>query len=434
MSLGAQFLKSVITSGSANALSDVDDSLFIESDANELPAYLMIKQHLSMYGSLPTADALAQYGIVLPFRAGDDLQYYIHELRERRKYNLVANSHEDFFEHLKNRRMADVRNSLVGMLQGLDQVQSPHQYSDMGLEVGRAWDDYNVFKWAGTDLRGITSGWPTCDQKTLGFQGGDLIVLVGRPGMGKSYLLMESAYWANLSGHSSMIMSMEMSVQQLALRWLARNSGINPSSIRKGEVSTWGEGQMREAVQEIQRNRARVYLEAGDMEKSIDGVEDMFMRHTPDIIYLDSAYLFSPSGRKQGFVSRWEAITSVINDLKKLALKLNRAIVITVQFNRNVKSSGYKEMDMSDIGDSDAIPRNASVILGVRNHKPPFNHVRKYIQMMKNRDGDVGDFATLFSFAPVCFEECAIEENDDEDDEERPTRRRAAGPDLSYMR
>jgi replicative DNA helicase len=436
MTLGAQFLKAVLNRGASMALRDVDESLFLESDQNEIGLYRFMRIHTAQYGQLPTADAIAQAGFTLPLRAGDDIQYYIDQLRERRKFNLVSNAHNEWFDHLKNKRMTDVREGLRTMLHQLDTVQSPNQYSDMAREVAAVYADYQDYKWSPDLLRGVTSGWPTCDAKTMGFQGGDLIVIVGRPGMGKSYILQESAFWANLSGKSSMIMSMEMSVKQLGLRWLARKSGVNPMYIRQGQVSTWSEGRMREAIQDIQHRCPPVYLESGDMDKSIDGVEDMFLRHTPDIIYLDSAYLFSPSGKKQGYISRWEAITSVINDLKKLALRLNRAIVITVQFNRNVKSSGYKEMDMSDIGDSDAIPRNASVILGVRKHKPPYQDTKRYIQMMKNRDGDVSDFATLFQFAPVCFEECPITEDEDDDEEEESnvTRRRGAGPDLSHMR
>lgn len=433
MTLGLQFLKCVLNNGASLALRDVDESLFLE-DQNEVGLYRFMRIHLSTYGQLPSTDAIAQAGFTLPIRAGDNVQYYIDELRNRRKYNLISSAHSTWFDHLVARRMDEVRSGLHSMLHDFDSVQSPNQYSDMSREVANVYNEYLDFKWSSDLLRGVTSGWPTCDLATLGFQGGDLVVIVGRPGMGKSYLLLESAFWANVSGRSSMIMSMEMSVKQLALRWLARKSGVNPLYIRRAEVSTWSEGRMIEAMQDIQNNCPPVYLESGDMDKSIDGVEDMFMRHTPDIIYLDSAYLFSPAGRNKGFISRWEAITSVINDLKKLALRLNRAIVITVQFNRNVKSSGFKEMDMSDIGDSDAIPRNASVILGVRKHKPPYHDIKRYIQMMKNRDGDVRDFATNFSFAPVNFEECPITEDEGEEEDDSPVRRRGTGPDLSYMR
>lgn len=433
MTLGSQFLKAVIAQRATQALGDVDESLFLPDDPNELALYQFLRLHVRTYGQVPTADACAQHGFTLPLRAGDNIAYYIEELRTRRKFNIATALHKELFDHLKERRMADVRAVAHRMLHEIDSVQAPNQYSDMSREVANVYAEYEEYRWSSDTLRGITSGWPSCDAATLGFQGGDLVVIVGRPGMGKSYLLIESAHAANLAGKSSMIMSMEMSVKQLAMRWLARRSGVNPHYIRQAELSTWSEGRLREAIQDIQNNCPPVYMESGDMEKSIDGVEDMFNRHTPDIIYLDSAYLFSPSGKKQGFISRWEAITSVINDLKKLALRLNRAIVITVQFNRNVKSSGYKEMDMSDIGDSDAIPRNASVILGVRKHKPPFHNSRRYIQMMKNRDGDVRDFGTLFQFAPVCFEECLIEEDEDEDEDE-PAQRRHTGPDLSHMR
>ena len=432
-SLGFQFLKSIVNNGSTNALSDVNESMFLsDPNDNELDAFLFAKDHLNRYNAIPSADAFLQAGFPLPNRAGDTVDFYIDSLKTRKTYNSVNAIVPEFIEKMGKRKMGEVREIAQRMLTEIDANNSPNAYSDMAREVGAVWADYQAYKWSGDGLRGITTGWASCDRQTLGAQPGDLIVIVGRPGMGKSYLLIESAHAANLMGRSSMIMSMEMTVKQLALRWLARRSGVNPLFIREGQISTWSEGRLLEAMQDIQHNSPPVFMEAGDMDKSVDAVEMMFRKHTPDIIYLDSAYLFSPSGRKQGFVSRWEAITSVINDLKKLALRLNRAIVITVQFNRNVKSSQSKEMDMADIGDSDAIPRNASIILGVRKHKEQIHSDKRYIQMMKNRDGENTDFSTLFQFAPVCFEECPhIGEMDDDETE---TTARTNNLDLSYMR
>lgn len=435
MGLGSQFIKSIITSGSGNALLDMNESFFTE-DEGELPLYAYVRDHLNRYGTLPSTEAVAQAGHTLPFRAGDNVQYYIDQLRVRKQFNGVNSLNMEFIEKMKERKMLDVRNVVQRMMEVIDEGGSPNAYSNMVTEVGGVYEDYMAYRWSGNTLRGITTGWETCDQETLGFQPGDLAVIVGRPGMGKSYKLIESAYQANSTGRSAMIMSMEMTVKQIGMRWLARKSGVNPLAIRKGQVSTWGEGRMREAVQEIQRGQAPIYLEAGDMEKSIDAVEAMFLKHMPDIIYLDSAYLFSPAARHKGFISRWETITSVINDLKKMALRLNRAIVITVQFNRNVKTNGFKELDMGDIGDSDAIPRNASIILGMRKHKPPFQTTRRHIQMMKNRDGGTVDYGMLFEFSPVCFEECELPHEDEEEEEnpDEPRSTRRGRLDLSYMR
>ena len=95
----------------------------------------------------------------------------------------------------------------------------------------------------------MTLGWPTLDAATNGAMGGELVVIAGRPGMGKTYALIEMAHAAWLSGKSILFASMEMGLMQIARRWMGRLLGVNPNFIRAGQVSDWMAGAMAGAAE-----------------------------------------------------------------------------------------------------------------------------------------------------------------------------------------
>jgi replicative DNA helicase len=99
-------------------------------------------------------------------------------------------------------------------------------------------------------------------------------------------------------------------------------------------------------------------------------------------------------------VSKWETISAVILELKQMSIRFNRPILITVQFNRNQKSDSRKELDLSDIAGSDSIPQDASIVLGARRGLPPYDSIRRQVVIMKNREGETGEFTTNFTFTP----------------------------------
>ena len=88
----------------------------------------------------------------------------------------------------------------------------------------------------GGDLLGISSGFPTLDRVTLGWQASDWIVIAARPSMGKTAFAFDAAKAAARQGVKAYIASLEMSAEQLAMRLLSSESGINGRALRLGRV------------------------------------------------------------------------------------------------------------------------------------------------------------------------------------------------------
>ena len=153
-----------------------------------------------------------------------------------------------------------------------------------------------------------------------------------------------------------------------------------------------------------------VYVVSGDMEKHVEGLESFVAETSPDIVLVDAAYLLTTEAKRKGGIAKWEQIGEVIGTLKKIGIRHDRPVVITVQFNRNVKNNEpTREMQLGDIAGSDAIPQDASIVMGVRRGQPPFDMVRRQVTVMKNREGAVGSFEVKFSFTPPCMEEIVVD-------------------------
>jgi replicative DNA helicase len=417
-SLGFRFLRTAIAQNAVALFRNHSDrDLYLEE---ERAAFEAVASHVASYGQLPSLQTLQTDGITIGGTADPEpCAYYAAQLRRRAAYNAVNSRHPLLAESLRNRNMDQALVVLREMLSEAAGKVEASNYSALATEAQRVLDDYNFAK-AHPGLRGVGLRWDTLNQATNGAMGGDLIVIAGRPGMGKSWVMLELALDAHRKGRSIAFASMEMSLTQIARRWIGGLTGINPNDIRAGNLAHWSETEMLQRVAELSTS-APVHLFRGDMKKNVAGIAQMMDEFEPDVLYVDAAYLLSPAARKSGSVSRWEAISDVIRELKQLALHKDRPVIVSVQFNRNQKNrsskkSGSEIPDLSDIAGSDSIPQDASIVLGLSPWKPPFGETRRMVHVMKNREGEVPSFGINFRFNPVNFDEILF----DEDGEDSP--------------
>lgn len=417
MAQGDSFLRSAIENEEWKLIRRATPDLFTEE---ELPAFTFIREYLEQYRELPTIEILREEGIALPrLRRPASSDYYYDALRKRSAYSSVNEKHPQLVECLRNQDVPGMLDTLREMVAGASAACGSNQYSTLAEEVDGVLADYEVARIT-PGLRGVPTGWPTLDAATNGLMGGDLVVIAGRPSMGKSYELMEMAHAAWRHSVPIAVTSMEMGKAQITRRWLGRVTGFNPNLIRSGELGTYAHEHLLDVADQVSESEVPVHLLAGDMRKSVEGIESMVMEFNPGVLFVDSAYLLSPSGRKQGYVSKWESIAEVVRELKEIALRYDIPVVISVQFNRNQKNNSRKELDLGDIAGSDSIPQDASIVLGIRKGPAPYQNVQRTIDVMKNREGETPRFATNFTFNPVNMSEVPyVESSSDDDGEEQ---------------
>lgn len=241
-------------------------------------------------------------------------------------------------------------------------------------------------------MRGLTTGWDFLDEKTAGMTNGDVWVVAGRSGMGKSYNLLHMALSAWRAGASVLFVTMEMTVLQTARRYLGMHAGINPVLIRRGELDMYTEELFFNVLEGVP-DMAPFWFSSGDLSKSTATVDAMVQELNPYLVVIDAAYLLDPTNRSGKF-AKHELLQEVLKEIKAQALNRNRPYLISVQFNRQ-GSKGKGDVD--SLAGSDWIGQIASVVIGLKEGSAGYERVMRCAKIHKNRD-DGGDFDFVYNY------------------------------------
>jgi replicative DNA helicase len=230
----------------------------------------------------------------------------------------------------------------------------------------------------GGGLSGISSGLKSLDAKLGGMHRSDLIILAGRPSMGKTSLAtniafsVAQAYKAEESsdGHRKTtdggvvaFFSLEMSQEQLATRLIADFSGISSYHIRQGKIDAAQFEDIRDAVAQI--NEIPLYIDdTGGL--SIGAMTARARRlkrqRGLDMVVVDYLQLLTGSGRTD---SRVQEISEITQALKSLAKELNVPVIALSQLSRQVENRDDKKPQLSDLRESGSIEQDADVVMFV---------------------------------------------------------------------
>lgn len=401
-----ELVESCRRAGVVGPLRKVSDDLCVEDE------WEMVTWALSFFDShraLPTSAAIREAGFT-PSRNRPDIDppdYFLDRMRTRAAFNAVSSSHPAFRSAMEARDMDEVERILSAMIHQARRFRdSSHAIT---MEEGLRQVNADVSEAQGAvGLRGVTLGFPPLDEITAGAQAGEVVVICGRAGAGKTYAMAKMAQDAWLGGATVGLVSMEMSTLPLARRMAGICTGVNPKLLRTGEVSTHAQRRIEAMAERYASSPNRFYLESGDFDKNVSYLDRYFDEYGCDALYVDSAYLMTPTQVSRG-ASLWERIAQIVKDLKKLSLRHEKPVILTMQLNRNVKSSS-RTMDLRDIAGSDTVGQDASIILGVLQH-PTGNPNRRMMVTAKNRDGEMASFAYCYEFAPVNFS-VVIEEDE----------------------
>jgi replicative DNA helicase len=229
-------------------------------------------------------------------------------------------------------------------------------------------------------LSGIATGLRDLDTKMGGLQPSDLIIVAGRPGMGKTSLATNIAYniarayvpelqadgtTKAANGGSVGFFSCEMSGEQLATRILAERSGIPSSHIRRGGISELDFEKIRECSIELQSLPFYVDETGGlSIAQLMARARRLKRQKGLDLIVVDYIQLLTGSGKRSND-SRVQEITEITTSLKALAKELNVPVIALSQLSRQVESRDDKRPQLSDLRESGSIEQDADVVLFV---------------------------------------------------------------------
>ena len=232
----------------------------------------------------------------------------------------------------------------------------------------------------GGKIAGIPTGLRDLDAQLGGFHRSDLLVLAGRPSMGKTSLATNIAYNAaaayrsekqedgsnkTLDGAVVAFFSLEMSNEQLATRILSERTGINAHRIRQGDLTKADFEQLVEATAELQNLPLYIDDTGGISISELTARARRLQRSVGlDMIVIDYLQLITVSG-SGGQANRVQEVTQITTALKALAKDLNVPIVALSQLSRAVEQRDDKRPQLSDLRESGSIEQDADIVMFV---------------------------------------------------------------------
>ncbi len=260
-------------------------------------------------------------------------------------------------------------------------------------------------------LTGISSGFRDIDEMTSGLQPADLIIVAGRPSMGKTSFMMNIAESAVISGESPvLVFSMEMPSDSLVLRMLSSLGRIDQTKIRTGQLGDDDWPRLTSAVtllndkplfiddtpalspNEIRSRARRVAREHGSI----------------GMILLDYIQLMQVSGTSE---NRAGEISEISRSLKGIAKEFNCPVIAGSQLNRSLEQRPDKRPIMSDLRESGAIEQDADVIMAIYRDEVYHEDAEKGIAeiiVLKQRNGPIGRKKLAFVGQYTKFEDLAV--------------------------
>ena len=295
-----------------------------------------------------------------------------------------------------------------GSLFELSQRNMKKDYTQINPVIAQAIKSIQAAATNTDGLTGVATGYHKLDDMTSGWQPSDLVIIAGRPAMGKTSFALSMA--KNIASDYRVPMaffSLEMSNQQLVDRLISNVCEIEGSKILNG--------QLRQDEWDRLDKRINKLLDAPLYVDDTPGLSVFELRtkarrlvreHHVEIIMIDYLQLMNANGMR--FSSRQEEVSTISRSLKGLAKELNVPILALSQLNRGVESrEGLegKRPQLSDLRESGAIEQDADMVLFV--HRPEYYHIYQdeqghdlrgmaQIIIAKHRKGATGDVLLTF--------------------------------------
>ena len=210
---------------------------------------------------------------------------------------------------------------------------------------------------------GVPSGFSDLDSKTTGFQNGDLVIIAGRPGMGKTSFALNMMRNAAIDGNKTIgFFSLEMANNQLAMRLLCAEARVDSNLVRSGTLPKSQYRNLSLAVGPL--SKANIHLDDTPALSILElRAKARRLKNDVDVDMIIVDYLQLMQGPK-GVESRQQEIATISRSMKALAKELDVPLVALSQLSRAVEQrTGSKRPQLSDLRESGAIEQDADVVL-----------------------------------------------------------------------
>ena len=255
-------------------------------------------------------------------------------------------------------------------------------------------------------IEGVPTGYAELDDLLTGLHGGELVLIAGRPAMGKTSIGMNIVENAAIrAGKKAAVFSLEMPAEQLVMRLLCSQGNVDMQAARRGALTLEDWGKLADAL--VTLSDAPIYIDATSgitVPEVRSKARRLQMEKGLDLILIDYLSLMTATGRN---ASRQEEVSSISRSLKALAQELKIPVLVLQQLSRaNTNRSDHRPV-LSDIRESGAIEQDADVVMFLHReaYYNPDTEKKNGAELIiaKQRNGPLGKIDLIWNAAYTKF-------------------------------
>lgn len=372
-----------------------------------------VSEFLEQAGTIDKAGGLAYIaGLANNTPSAANIGAYAQIVRERsvlRQLVQVGTSMVDSSFDPQGRSMAELLDSAEGdVFKIRDQSAKGSQHFRAAKDLlGSVVEKIDELFNSDGNVTGLSTGLVDLDEKTGGLQPGDLVIVAGRPSMGKTSFAMNLAEHAVIKARQpTAVFSMEMPAEALVMRMISSLGQIDQSKVRSGDLNDHDWAKITSTVSLL--NDAPLYIDDSPGLSPTEvraRVRRLKREHGLGLIVVDYLQLMQVHGSKE---NRTTEISEISRNLKAIAKEMEVPVIALSQLNRNLESRTDKRPVMSDLRESGGIEQDADLIAfvyrdEVYNPETPEKGIAEII-IGKQRNGPIGTVKTTFRGAYTRFD------------------------------
>ncbi|HUH16578.1 MAG TPA: replicative DNA helicase [Methylomirabilota bacterium] len=283
----------------------------------------------------------------------------------------------------------------------ISQRRTEGGFDSLSTLLGQAYDRLEYLHDHRGQILGVPTGLSQLDALLGGFQPSDLVILAARPSVGKTSLALNVAQHAAVRENRKVaLFSLEMSKEQLALRLLSAESGINPRPLQTGFVdeTDWSKiaqvmNSMASAPMWIDDSPALSVMELRTKARRLEAEQ-----HGLDLVIVDYLQLMQASSPSRD-ANRVQEVSEISRGLKQLARELKVPVLALSQLSRGVEQRGTAEPRLSDLRESGSIEQDSDVVIFLyraEDQNPDAEVELIKAKVAKHRNGPIGEVPLQF--------------------------------------
>ena len=398
---GSKLLLGLVDSGEKGFAEFMDyqlDASVFKGDEADL--FDFIRKHATGYGALPKRKTIKKWAnenaCTIPTKESIDEspKYYLDQI-ETRNLKLALKGAMMDAEKLRLSNPGLSLDNLTGNIIQLNQKSRRKQLLNFAEDGSKLVHDEFIKTSLNAD-NGLKFGWETFDKMSGGLTGGDVVSIIGRPGMGKTYMALHAMLHAWGQGLTTLFVSMEMKVTPIAQRLAAMYTNTSIAELKSAQIASKKYAKMHAFLDDMKNVGEGMWVADGSLSVKVTDVQMLCAQLQPDVLFIDGAYLLRCENPR---LQRHDRINTNVEDIKMhLAEGLNIPVVQSFQFNREMVGKSVEEVDLAHIAGSDAIGQLSSVVLGLFEEDSIETAVQRKIRVLKGRNGEQGEFNINWRF------------------------------------